>query len=112
MSFLNLINSFIPKSRQKYYTIKTFTYFIPAPPNRKKGYQEKEFDKLTYELVKHGHEIISISTQAIASSTTAGMWVLCTLGATTKKAAELDLDFCEKFGLESASEDSSVVIEL
>ena len=33
-------------SGNKMKEFKTFTYFIPAPPHRKNGYREKEFDKM------------------------------------------------------------------
>ena len=31
-------------NNKKYYGQKSFTYFLPAPPERNTGYQEKEFE--------------------------------------------------------------------
>jgi hypothetical protein len=94
-------------TRGDYYATKTFTYFVPAPPARDTGYREKEFDKLFFELMKSGHEVISINTE----STNGGMWIVCLLGAVTEEAAKLNLDFDYHFGLEQTSEHQEIVFE-
>lgn len=74
------------------FKIQTFTYYIPAPPPRKSGYREKEFDKIFYEVVNKGFEILNVQTQSHTGANSCGMWVIFTLRATNQKAQELDLD--------------------
>ena len=81
------------KKENKYISQRTFTYFIPAPPSRKSGYQEKEFDFLMDYLQKNDLDILNINTQSIASEKSNGLWIICLLGAKTKAAAELKFDF-------------------
>ncbi len=45
-------------SKKTNYSYKTLTYFIPAPPTRKNGYREKEFDRLMEGLFAEGYELI------------------------------------------------------
>jgi hypothetical protein len=80
------------KRKPKFHAIRTFTYYIPAPPNRKTGYQEKEFDQISDYLVGKDFDIMDIKMETIASATTAGMWVICILGAKTKQAASMSLE--------------------
>ncbi|OFZ25846.1 MAG: hypothetical protein A2381_11195 [Bdellovibrionales bacterium RIFOXYB1_FULL_37_110] len=73
------------------FTHQTFTYFIPAPPERKTGYREKQFDKIVFELLNNkGYEIISIHTQNCHQQS--GMWVILEL-QTLNSNAQADLDF-------------------
>lgn len=58
--------------------IHSFTYFIPAPPKRQSGYREKQFDKVFFEFINQGYEILSVHTQALSNQTQPGMWVLIT----------------------------------
>lgn len=58
--------------------VHSFTYFIPAPPKRQHGYREKQFDKVFFEFVNQGYEILSVHTQALSGSGQPGMWVLIT----------------------------------
>jgi hypothetical protein len=74
------------------YGIQTFTYYIPAPPERKSGYREKQFDRTFQSLIKKGFEVLSVNTQAHAGVGHSGMWVLFTLRALTAEAALIDLD--------------------
>ncbi len=73
------------------YPIQTFTYFIPAPPERKQGYREKSFDRLVEKLTKLDFELIDIKTQAINNNSKSGMWVIVELRAKSKKAYQLDI---------------------
>lgn len=59
--------------------IRTFTYYIPAPPTRRSGYREKEFDKLMAEIIDSGFNIKSLVTQAHTGENSSGMWVICQL---------------------------------
>lgn len=78
--------------RKKQFKIQTFTYYIPAPPARKTGYREKEFDKVFYEFINKGFEILNVQTQAHTGVNSCGMWMIFTLRALTPEAEQLDLD--------------------
>lgn len=78
--------------RKKQFKIQTFTYYIPAPPARKTGYREKEFDKVFYEFINKGFEILNVQTQAHTGANSCGMWMIFTLRALTPEAEQLDLD--------------------
>lgn len=71
--------------------MQTFTYFIPAPPERKQGYREKSFDQIIQKLTKMDFEIIDIKTQAINNDSKSGMWAIVTMRPMTKKANELSI---------------------
>lgn len=78
--------------RKKQFKIQTFTYYIPAPPARKTGYREKEFDKIFYEFINQGFEILNVQTQAHTGANSCGMWVIFAVRATNAEAEKLDLD--------------------
>lgn len=79
-------------SKQKYMKIKTFTYYLPSPPERKTGYQEKEFDQITSYLIGKNFDILDFKMQACHSNKGSGMWIICLLGAKTKAAAQMNLE--------------------
>ena len=97
-----MLNSFFSK-KSNYYGVKTFTYFIPAPPDRKTGYQEKEFDSIMGSIVRLGFEIISISPTAYANEQKCGMWVICLLGAKSKEVFEKEVLFDTGEGINADS---------
>ncbi len=72
------------------YKIQTFTYYIPAPPQRNAGYREKQFDRLFYNFINQGYEIISFQTTPHNGVEQSGMWISCLVRATNKAAAKLD----------------------
>ncbi|RLA64151.1 MAG: hypothetical protein DRQ88_11440 [Epsilonproteobacteria bacterium] len=84
---LQIKQFFFPKS----FKIQSFTYYIPSPPARESGYREKGFDKVFYSFINQGYEILSIDTQANKGPNHSGMWVICTVRSTNKKAANLNL---------------------
>ena len=63
----------------KSYKIQTFTYYIPSPPQRDSGYREKQFDKVFYEFINQGLEIISINTVPNTGPKSSGMWYVATV---------------------------------
>lgn len=85
------------RSGKKVRDLQTFTYFIPAPPNRKTGYREKEFDKIMSGILLSGFELVELKTESVSG----GMYVLALLSPLTKKAREMDanLDIQDKFKL-------------
>jgi hypothetical protein len=88
----------------KYYDIKTFSYFIPAPPDRTSSYREREFDKTLYALLEVGHEIINFYSTTHGSQ---GTLMVCLLGSTHPKACgwELELDH---LGLDNQNRDFKI----
>tara|TARA_B100001971_G_C18268046_1_gene596661 strand:+ start:101261 stop:101599 length:339 start_codon:yes stop_codon:yes gene_type:complete len=83
-----------------YYGKKSFTYFLPAPPERNTGYQEKEFDQIFSYLNKMGYEVLQITTQSIAygeHNHCAGIWIVCVLGLTRPELVdkEVNIDYME-----------------
>ena len=54
---------------------QTFTYFIPAPPPRKTGYREREFDTLFSLIASLGGVNFHLTTQSV-SGAGQGMWVI------------------------------------
>ena len=89
---VKLIKHILDTNRQPYKKKRTFTYFIPAPPNRKTGYQEKEFDHLSDYLVGKNFDIIDIKMESYSSESSSGVWILCILGAKTDEAANMKID--------------------
>lgn len=89
--------------------IKTFTYFIPAPPSRKTGYREKEFDKIINGILTSGFELKELQTQTVPT----GMYVIALLKAKNKKAFELDidLDIQEKFKLQDTHSSPEIILD-
>ncbi|MBF0359529.1 MAG: hypothetical protein HQK49_00865 [Oligoflexia bacterium] len=74
-------------------TVKTFTFYIPAPPPRKHGYREKEFDKLFYTFINSGYKIISIQTATHSGPLSSGLWIICVVESTNITNDQLDLSF-------------------
>lgn len=85
----------------RYYGIKSFSYFLPAPPKRASGYQEKEFDQLISHLSSQGYELIDIKIQSYSTEAQAGIWAFCKMGALNKEAAKrpINLDYKEVSGM-------------
>jgi hypothetical protein len=86
----------------------SFTYFIPAPPNRKTGYREKEFDKILNGILQSGFEILKIETQSVET----GLFIFALLKS-SKKVAALDknMDMHDKFKLSHRYESPEFLME-
>lgn len=95
----------VPQRKQT----KSFTYFIPAPPPRKNGYREKEFDKIFNGILQSGFEILEFRTE----STETGIFVFTLLRPSSNKIAKLDeyLDIQDKFKLETRHASPDIEIE-
>ncbi len=93
-----------PTKLSRYSGIKTFTYFIPAPPRRKSGYREREFDKIMHGILSDGHEIQDWKMQ----STEGGVYVVFILKAKDKKNHGPGLDLHEKHGLKEHHTNSDI----
>lgn len=92
------------KQQKTFYAVKTFTYFIPSPPHRRTGYQEKEFDAITHQIADMGFSIISIKTTAYATAEKSGMWAVCLLGAPNKEVFDKEVLFGSNEGSNSSNE--------
>jgi hypothetical protein len=68
--------------------VHSFTYYIPPPPERRHGYQEKNFDKIIAFLQAQGHELLSWQTQACPKS--GGMWFISLWKTKNRQAIILD----------------------
>ena len=86
--FGKLFGIFKPKS----YKIQTFTFYIPSPPERKSGYREKQFDKLFYNFINKGYEIISFNTQTNHNPGHSGMWIIALVRATNPESEKLNFE--------------------
>lgn len=88
---------------------KTFTYFIPAPPHRKSGYREIEFDKIMQGILDAGFEVETLKTE----STETGFLILALLSTKSKKVFELDLnqDLHERFKLRDTHSSPDIILE-
>lgn len=85
---------------------QTFTYYVPAPPTRKTGYQEKEFDFITQHIFKLGFELLDFKIQSHSNEGSSGMWIVCLLGTNDSELAntKINLDFTELAGLSSPTD--------
>ncbi len=84
-----------PTKPSQYWDIKTFTYFIPAPPRRKSGYREREFDKIMHGILAEGQQIVDWKVH----NTEGGIYVVFILGSTKKSNQGPGLDLHERHGL-------------
>ena len=119
MNLFSRIWSYLTKGYED--KVQTFTYFIPAPPPRKSGYREKNFDSLIYQLSEKGFQILDIKTQTINDKDQAGVFIIVKIRAITKEAKSLEPSaFPEEFlstsgqsfSIESAHEKDEKSIEL
>lgn len=95
--------------KKKYYAKKVFTYYIPAPPHRKNGYQEKEFDTLVEYLQSLGFEVIDFKLQAHSTNDKSGLWIVCILSAKTKEIWSQNIDF--DFSVQSSTSLDSIPLD-
>lgn len=95
-------------SGKKFYRT-SFTYFIPAPPSRKSGYREIEFDKIMRGILELGFEIENFSTE----STPNGMFVMTILRTKSKKVFEMDLahDMQDRFKLSHSHSSPDIILD-
>lgn len=101
------------KSGKKNSLIKTFTYFIPAPPHRKSGYREREFDKIMQGILTSGFELLELQTQGVGGEQNGGLFIIATLKAGSKKVFDLDegQDIQERFKLASTHSSPDIILE-
>lgn len=100
-------NRSVRSGKKSYRT--TFTYYIPAPPHRKNGYREIEFDKIMRGILESGFEIESLQTQG----TEEGIFVLAMLKTNSKKIYESDLrqDIHNQFRLSNSHSSPDIILD-
>lgn len=88
---------------------KTFTYFIPAPPHRKSGYREIEFDKIMQGILEAGFEVETLKTNSMET----GLFVLALLKTNSKKIYELDIkqDLHDRYRLSDTYSSPDIILE-
>jgi hypothetical protein len=93
--------------------LSSFTYYIPAPPSRKSGYREREFDKIMTGILQVGFEIVSLQTQAVGGSDNAGLFIMAVLRAPTAKIAGHDeaLDIQDRFKLAHTHSSPDIIMD-
>lgn len=87
----------------------TFTYFIPSPPNRKNGYREIEFDKITRGIMEMGFELETIQSQSCDT----GIFIICVLSTKSKKIFETDVsqEIHERFRLSHTHSSPDIILD-
>lgn len=90
----------------------TFTYFIPAPPHRRSGYREREFDKIFQSILNSGFEIEEFRTESVQQPQS-GIFIVAILKTKNKKVFKLDenIDMHEHFKLSDENLDSDIIYE-
>jgi len=91
--------------------LRTITYFIPAPPKRKSGYREREFDKIMSGILSSGYTLEQIQMTSV-SGDQPGVFILAVIKAKSIKIFMNDetQDLHEKFQL-NQTHDSEFVFE-
>ncbi|HLE10511.1 MAG: hypothetical protein A2504_14395 [Bdellovibrionales bacterium RIFOXYD12_FULL_39_22] len=74
------------------YRRQSFTYYIPAPPQRSRGYREKQFDTIFYNFINRGFKIISSHIQPHHGEDQSGLWVMIIVEAINSAAEKLLLE--------------------
>ena len=82
------------------FPVKSFSYYLPAPPKRKSGYQEKEFDRIIDHLRDKDFELIDTKIHSHNGDGHGGIWVFCRLRPLSLKASqeEISIDYQELAG--------------
>jgi phosphatidylinositol kinase/protein kinase (PI-3 family) len=97
-----LLSSLLKKEK----SFQSFTYYIPSPPERKAGYQEKHFDQIVNYVLEHNYKINQLNCTPNTQQKHSGMWVILVLECDKKNALKYPLtDLLKKFAINS--EDAS-----
>jgi len=80
-------------NKKTFFKKKTFTYYVPSPPLRKTGYQEREFDSIMEYIVNLGFDIIDFKMESHATEGKSGLWIVCLLGANTEAIYNTKIEF-------------------
>ena len=94
----------------KYCDLKTFTWYISAPPAKAGSYREKEFDKIMHGILQSGHEVIEWKLQSVGGEK-GGMYAVFLLGSLNRKAVGPLLEIHEQFGLADTHMNPDIELE-
>jgi hypothetical protein len=78
-----------------YFKKKTFTFYVPSPPLRRSGYQEKEFDNVIDYIVSLGFDLIDFKLQSHSGDGKSGMWIVCLLTAPNQEVYNKNINIEE-----------------
>lgn len=78
--------------KKDFFAHRTFSYYIPAPPARKSGYQEREFDAIMDYIQSLGFVLLDFKLQSHSGADHSGLWVITTLGAPTEEIFKKKID--------------------
>jgi hypothetical protein len=102
------------KTKKKLQDIYTsFTYYIPAPPGRKTGYREKEFDKIVTGILQSGFKIVHMNAQAVNSQTSSGLFINMILVTNNNATLKLDQeqDIQDKFKFKHTHSSPDIILD-
>ncbi|MES2529347.1 MAG: hypothetical protein V4598_19825 [Bdellovibrionota bacterium] len=93
--------------------VKTFTFYIPAPPHRKTGYREREFDKIMQGILTSGFDLVNLQCQPVGGSENSGLFIVAIIKAKDKKVWNLDmeLDIHERFKLAERHSSPDIILD-
>ncbi len=94
----------------RYWDLKTFTWYIPAPPAHGKGHREKEFDKVLHGILQSGHEVVEWKLQSVGGDG-GGMYAVFLLGSLKKDAMGPQLDLHDRFTLGESLPDNLELLD-
>jgi hypothetical protein len=99
------------KKLQEFFT--SFTYFLPAPPHRKTGYREKEFDKIVTGILQSGFEIVHLNTQTVSTEASSGLFVHFILKTKDPKVIKLDMnhEIQDQFKLQHTHSSPDIILD-
>jgi hypothetical protein len=93
---------------KKNYKIQSFTFYIPSPPARTTGYREKQFDKIFYEFINKGYDILDFKTVSSNGEKQSGMWAIFIVRALNESAESLNLDHYFHDNMKNSKSDSEI----
>jgi hypothetical protein len=101
-----MITRLLSSLQKKEKSFQSFTYYIPSPPERKAGYQERQFDQIVNYLLQHNYRIDQLNCTPNTQQKHSGMWVVLVLESEKQNAIKYPLaELLKKFALNS--EDTS-----
>ncbi len=93
------MNYFKKLFRKKSY-IQTFTYYVPGSISRDNNYREKQFDKVFFEFINRGFEIIEIKTIPHTGENNSGFWAMFIVKGPKYEDLDIDLKIEEEEKIE------------
>jgi hypothetical protein len=89
---MRMILSRFPSLIQKIFSPQyyaTLTYYVPSPPRRSNGYQEKELDHYFFRQLQHGLRPVKIQMMSNPGSEQSGLWVMILVKGSQKQIQQI-----------------------